>query len=190
VLVSASAIGYYGDRGDEILTENSAPGAGFLSSLCKDWEQAALAARDFGLRTSALRIGLVLGRDGGALPAMLKPFRAGFGARFGSGKQWLSWIHIDDLIRLLLFVADMAAIEGAVNATSPEPVTNAQFTNALAAAVHRRARFAAPKFAIKLALGEMGETLFESQRVIPKRAQESGFVFEYPQLDRALATLV
>jgi len=186
VLVSASAVGYYGDRGDEVLTESSASGNGFLAELCIQWEREALRAREFGVRVVPIRIATVLGREGGALKKMLTPFRLGIGGPFGSGKQWMPWIHIDDLARLFIFAAGTDSVSGPLNGGSPQPVTNAQFTRALAQALHRPAVLPVPKFALKLALGEMVEFLFSSARVIPEATLQSGFEFTYPQLDAAL----
>lgn len=190
VLVSASAIGYYGDRGDEVLAETSAPQTDFLARLCQDWEQAAAGALGFGVRTVSIRIAPVLGREGGVLPAMLTPFRLGVGGRLGDGKQWMSWIHVDDLIRLLLFVADTASVENAANGSSPQPVTNVDFTKALASALHRPALLSIPKFAMQWVQGELAGYLFKSQRVIPKAALEADFRFDYPDLKSALQNLV
>jgi len=189
ILVSASAVGFYGNRGDEILTEESEPGAGFLADVCVEWEREAQRASEFGLRVVCVRIATVLGRDGGALPQMLTPFRLGLGGRFGSGEQWMSWIHVNDLVRLLLFAADNE-VSGPLNACSPQPVRNADFTKALAAAVHRPAIFPIPRFALNLALGEMSSFLFDSLRVVPQAAERVGFDFQHPALDAALSTLV
>ena len=186
VLISASAIGYYGNRADEILTETSMPGSGFLADVCINWEYEALRARDLGLRVVIIRIATVLGKDGGALPQMLTPFRWGLGGRFGSGKQWMSWVHVEDLVRLLLFAAD-TDVSGVLNGAAPEPVTNAQFTRTLARAVHRPAIFPIPRFALNLALGEMSSFLFDSMRVMPEATQKAGFVFKHPDLAEALA---
>ena len=189
ILVCASAVGFYGDRGDEILTEDSEPGAGFLADVCVEWEREAQRATEFGLRVVCLRIATVLGRNGGALPQMLTPFRLGIGGRFGSGEQWMSWIHVNDLVRLLLFAAD-TDVNGPLNACSPQPVRNADFTKALAHAVHRPAIFPIPRFALNLALGEMAGFLFDSLRVIPAAAEQAGFEFQHPALDNALSKLV
>lgn len=189
VLISASAIGYYGNRGDEILTEASMPGVGFLADVCINWEYEAARARDLGLRVAIIRIATVLGREGGALPKMLTPFRWGIGGRFGSGKQWLSWIHIADLARLFLFAAD-TKVSGALNGSSPKPVTNAEFTRILARAVHRPAIFPIPQFALNLALGEMSDFLFDSLRVVPATTEKAGFTFEHPDLTEALPNLL
>lgn len=190
VLVSASAVGYYGDRGDEVLTENSSPGSDFLARLCVAWEDEARRATEFGLRVVSVRIANVLGREGGSLPRMLTPFRLGIGGRIGSGRQWWPWIHVDDLVRLLVFAAESPALSGPINGSSPNPVTNADFTKTLAAALHRPALFPGPKFALKLALGEMADFLFASSRAIPEAAQHAGFRFDYPELGGALRELV
>jgi uncharacterized protein (TIGR01777 family) len=190
VLVSASAIGYYGDRADEMLTEDSASGSGFLAEVCRDWEREALRAREFGVRVVTLRFAMVLGRDGGTLARMLTPFRLGVGGKLGSGRQWMSWIHMNDLIRLLIFAAEHPEVSGALNAASPNPVTNAEFTRALARAVHRPAILPAPKIVLTAALGEMATLLFDSLRVLPKATEQAGFKFEEPELAGALAGLV
>lgn len=190
VIVSASAVGYYGDRGDEILTERSAPGNDFLAQLCIDWEHEAVKAEELGLRVVMVRIATVLGCGGGALKAMLTPFRFGLGGRLGSGRQWMSWIHRDDLVRLLIFAAENRTAEGALNGSAPGPVTNTEFTSSLATAVHRPAVFPIPKFALKLGLGEVAEFLFKSQRVIPEATERAGFSFHYPELGAALRSLL
>jgi uncharacterized protein (TIGR01777 family) len=183
-LVAASAIGYYGSRGDEILTEDSAPGAGFLAELCVEWERAAAEARFLGVRVIQLRIGMALGRGGGALPRMLPAFRLAVGARLGSGRQWMSWIHVEDLAALIEFALN--SLDGPVNAVAPQPVTNAEFTRALASAVRRPAFAVAPAFLLKLLLGEMSDVLLSSQRVAPRAAESAGFTFRYPELRAAL----
>lgn len=190
VLISASAIGYYGDRGDETLIERSPWGVGFLTEVCRDWEREALHAREFGLRVVTPRFATVLGREGGALPKMLKPFRLGLGGKLGDGRQWMSWIHIDDLLRLLLFAIENQAVSGALNATSPKPVTNAEFTRTLAAALHRPAILPVPRIALKLALGEMASIVLGSVRVLPEAAKQAGFRFERPKLAGALNNLL
>lgn len=189
-LISASAIGYYGDRGDEILTESSPAGSGFLADVCRDWEQEALRARESGLRVATIRIATVLGLEGGALPQMLTPFRLGLGGTFGDGRQWMSWIHVDDLIRLFRYTAENKDASGAFNASSPHPVINSEFTRTLARAVHRPAILPMPKFALKLALGEMANFLFDSLRVIPQATAQTGFTFDHPELGEALAELL
>lgn len=189
-LICASAIGLYGSRGDEVLTETSAPGSDFLAQVVIDWEKAAVLAEALGIRVARLRFGMVLGKDGGAMAKMLPPFRLGVGGRLGSGRQWTSWIHIDDLIRLILFTLATPAAGGAINATAPEPVTNAEFTRELGAALHRPAILPVPKFALKLLFGEMAGMLLASQRVIPAAAQKAGFEFEYPKLAPTLRRLL
>lgn len=189
VLVSASAIGIYGTRGDEILTEASAPGSGFLADLTLEWERAAQEAERLGIRVVALRFGIVLGH-GGALAKMLPPFRAGVGGRMGSGNQWVSWIHIDDAAGLTLFTIQNAMVRGPVNATAPNPVTNREFTRELAAALHRPAVFPVPRLALKLLFGEMADALVSSQRVLPRASEAAGFRFLYPDLGPALAHIL
>ena len=190
VLVSASAIGYYGDRGDEILTESSGPGDDFLARVAVEWEQAAQAAESFAVRVVPLRFGIVLGAGGGALAKMLPPFRLGLGGPLASGRQWMSWIHIDDLIGLIRFALENPAVRGPMNATVPQPATNSQFTRELAAVLHRPAVLPVPRFALKLLFGEMAEAILASQRVLPQAAQLAGFQFQYPQLGPALARLL
>ncbi len=189
VLVSASAIGIYGSRGDEVLTEQSAPAFGFLAEVCREWEEQADMAEALGLRVVKLRIGVVLGRGGGALKQMLPPFKAGVGGRLGSGRQWMSWIHRDDLVRLIGFALE-TPLRGVVNATSPGPVTNAEFTTALAKAIHRPAVIPVPAFALRLLYGEMSEILLSSQRVLPRAAGGAGFQFRYPEIVPAIASVV
>jgi len=189
-LISASAVGYYGDRGDEVLTEDSAPGSDFLADLCVEWEREAQRAGEIGLRVIPIRIAMVLGKGGGALPQMLQPFRWGLGGKFGDGRQWMSWIHVRDLIRLIVFAAETPAISGPLNASSPNPVRNAEFAEELGQAVHRPAKLTIPRFAMKLALGEMAESVLASTRAIPKAAQQAGFAFEFPELGAALREAV
>jgi hypothetical protein len=189
VLVSASAVGIYGSRGDEILTETSMPGSGFLPQVVMDWEKAARSAEALNIRVVNLRFGVVLG-PGGALAKMLPAFRLCAGGRLGSGRQWMSWIHIGDVVNLILYAIENAALDGALNATAPHPVTNTEFTRALARALHRPAIFPVPAFALKLLFGEMSEVLLDSQRVIPAAAQATGFRFHYPELSAALDNLL
>ncbi len=186
VLVSASAIGYYGSRGDEILIEQSKPGSGFLANLCIQWEQEAHKAQEFGLRVVSIRIAMVLGQNGGALQKMLTPFRLGLGGKLGSGSQWMSWIHVDDLIKLFIFAAENEAVVAAMNGASSGPVTNTEFTKTLAGVLHRPAPWAIPQFVLKMAFGEMSEVLLDSARVMPNAAEQAGFRFEYPDLRKAL----
>jgi uncharacterized protein (TIGR01777 family) len=190
VLVSASAIGYYGERGDDVLTEQSPPGKSFLCDVAKAWEEEALKAADFGVRVARLRIGVVLGPGGGALKKMLLPFRMGLGARLGDGRQWVSWIHREDLVSLICFVIREKTLRGALNATSPNPVTNTEFTKALATALHRPALLSAPRFALKLMYGDMAQVILESQRVLPEATLAAGFEFEYPDLQGALLEIL
>lgn len=190
VFLCASAIGYYGPRGDEILTEASGPGNDFLARVTLDWEHAAALAEALGIRVVRLRTGVVLGKDGGALAKMLPPFRFGLGGRIGSGKQWMSWIHIDDLIHLILFAIATPSVSGPINGTAPKPVTNREFTNALGTALHRPAIMPVPGFALTLLFGEMAGAILASQRVIPGAALDAGFRFQYPELRAALAAIL
>jgi uncharacterized protein (TIGR01777 family) len=189
VLLSASAVGIYGSRGDELLTEESAHGSGFLAGLTEEWEAATRAAEPLGIRVVNLRFGLVLGRDGGALPKMLTPFRLGLGGKLASGRQWTPWVHIEDVADLIVFAIGNGELCGAVNVTAPNPVTNADFTRALAAALDRPGFMTVPAFALKLALGEMSEAVLSSTRVVPAAAQAAGFHFTYPELETALRDL-
>jgi uncharacterized protein (TIGR01777 family) len=189
--VSASAIGYYGGtRGAEPLTEESAPGDDFLSQVCRGWEAEALRAREAGIRTAVVRMGVVLHPEGGALHKMLPPFRMGAGGPVGSGKQYVSWVHRDDALDLLLFVLEQPALEGPVNATAPEPVTNEAFAHALGHALGRPSLMHVPAFMLKAAMGEMAKVALEGQRVLPKRAQEAGFTFRHTDLEAALRGLL
>lgn len=190
VLVSASAVGYYGSRGDEILTEDSPPSSDFLGQVALGWEQEAHAAEQFGVRVVMPRIGVVLGRGGGALAQMLLPFRLGVGGRLGTGNQWMSWIALDDLVSLIEFAIADAALRGPVNAVAPNPVTNAVFTRELAAALHRPAIFPVPAFALKILFGEMSQILLGGQRVIPQAALRAGFQFRFAELGEALRQVI
>lgn len=187
VLVAASAIGYYGDRGEEILREDSPPGTGFLPEVCREWEAATGAASQAGIRVVHIRIAMVLSPKGGALEAMVTPFRLGVGGRIGSGKQWMSWIDVRDLAAAFVYAIENKSVAGAVNGASPNGVTNAQFTKALAAALRRPAIFPMPAFAARLALGEMADALLlASQHVVPDRLTSSGFRFQYGKLAASL----
>ncbi|MHB8594801.1 MAG: TIGR01777 family oxidoreductase [Acidimicrobiales bacterium] len=192
VLVSASAVGVYGDRGDEILTEESTTGTGFVAQLCRDWEAAAAPAREAGIRVVHLRSGIVLSRRGGALARQLPLFRLGLGGRLGRGDQWTSWISIGDEVRAIAHTLQQAAIDGPVNVVAPTPVTNRQFTGALARALHRPARFAVPASALGVVLGRQlaHEVVLAIQRVLPARLAAGDFTFEHPDLDSALAALL
>jgi hypothetical protein len=189
VLICASAIGYYGSRGDEILTESSSPGSGFLPEVCVAWEREAQAAEAFGMRVVRVRTGLVLAAGGGALVRMLPPFRMGVGGRLGSGQQWMSWIHLEDLVGLFQFAVERQ-VRGPLNAVAPHPVTNSDFTRELARALRRPALFPVPGFALRLLFGEMAEVLLASQRVTPAAAEAAGFRFRFPQLAPALEGLL
>jgi uncharacterized protein (TIGR01777 family) len=190
VLISASAVGYYGSRGDEILTESAPAADDFLGSVAAAWEEEAQAAEPLGVRVARLRIGVVLGPNGGALARMLPPFRMGVGGRLGNGHQWMSWIHINDLVALIAFLMKESTVRGVFNATSPFPVTNREFTQALAGAVHRPAILPVPAFALRWIFGEMSEVLLASQRAFPDAAQRAGFIFQHPDIFAALAQLV
>jgi uncharacterized protein (TIGR01777 family) len=192
VFVSGSAVGYYGDRGDEVLTEASGPGDGFLANLCVAWEQATQPARDAGIRTAIARTGIVLTRRGGALPRMLPLFRFGLGGPFGSGRQWMSWITLEDHVAALRFLVDTAGVEGPVNLTAPEPATSKAFAKALGRALHRPALLPVPAFGPRLVLGRQmaDEVLFASQRVQPSALADAGFAFTHPHLDGALTTVL
>lgn len=187
--ISASAIGIYGSQGDRILGEDSPPGSGFLSDVCVVWERTAGVANALGIRVVNLRTGVVLG-NGGALARMLPAFRWGAGGRLGSGRQWMSWIHIHDWAALIEFALREKRLHGPLNATAPNPVTNAEFTRTLASILHRPAFAAVPAFALKLLFGEMAGVLLSSQRVLPKAAQAAGFQFLYPDLGPALHHLL
>lgn len=189
VLVCASAIGYYGDRGDEILTESSPPGDGFLVDVCRAWEAEADRASQFGLRVIRLRVGFVLGKGGGALARMLPAFRACVGGRLGSGKQWMPWIHIDDVAEMFVYAAENG-ISGVWNAAAPNPVTNTAFTREMASLLHRPAVFPVPPFALKLAFGELAQHMLDSARVIPEAALKRNFPFRYPEIGPALRNLL
>jgi hypothetical protein len=191
VLASASAIGWYGaDRGEQTLTESAAAGSDFPAMLCAAWEKEARRAEALGPRVARLRIGLVLGRDGGMLRPMMRAFRVGLGGRFGGGAQWMSWIHLEDVLALIVRAIDDPTFMGAINAVAPQPVTNADFTRALAAALYRPAIMHAPAFALRLMLGEMATLLLDGQRVLPERADQLGFQFRYRDLGAALAEIV
>lgn len=191
VLVSASAIGFYGNRGDELLTEESQPGDDFLSTLAKEWEAEALKAEAIGIRVVLVRFGIILARHGGALPPMMLPFRFFVGGKIGSGQQWMSWISLDDVIEILCFALEKGEVRGPINAISPQPMQNAEFTKTLAGAMHRPALFPAPAFALRLALGEMADALLlSSQRVLPKKLESLGYHFLHADLKRALTSLL
>jgi uncharacterized protein (TIGR01777 family) len=189
--ICASAIGYYGNRGDEILTENSSPGSEFLADVCVEWEKATSLAAEKGIRVVNARFGVILDKNGGALAAMLPPFRMGVGGKIGSGKQWLSWIALADVIGALNFALEHNSLNGPVNFVAPAPVTNAQFTKTLGRVLSRPTLFPIPAFGVKLIFGEKGEALLlGGQRVAPKQLSSNGFQFEYSQLEAALASIL
>lgn len=191
VLVSASAVGYYGSRGDELLTEECAPGRDFLAELARDWEKEAARAADFGIRTVMLRFGVILARHGGALQRMLLPFKLGLGGRLGSGSQWMSWVTLPEAVALIRYALDTPALQGPVNAVAPNPATNAEFTRILAKVLRRPAIFPVPAFALRLLLGEMADALLlSSQRVVPWKLQDRGYRFRDPELEAALRALL
>jgi len=189
VLVCGSAIGYYGSRGEEVLTESSAPGTGFMAEVCVAWEREADLAESLGIRLVKLRTGVVLGTNGGALAKMLPPFKAGMGGKMGHGDQWMSWIHLDDLVGIVQHSIDNP-MRGPVNGTAPNPVVNAGFTRALGHALSRPAVVPMPAFSLKFMFGEMAEVMLASQRVMPKAAEAAGYQFRYPELEPALANIV
>ena len=185
-LICASAIGYYGSRGDEILEESSAPGRDFLADVCVAWEREAQAAEALGIRVVQVRTGVVLDTRGGALAKMLPPFKMGAGGKLGSGRQWMSWIHHEDLAGIYRF-ALLNQVHGPLNATAPQPVTNAQFTQEMGQALKRPTLFPVPGFALRLLFGEMADVLLGSQRVLPRQVESEGYRFRYPKLAAALA---
>jgi uncharacterized protein (TIGR01777 family) len=185
-LLNASAIGYYGPRQDEILNEETPPGNDFLANLCLGWEAEAISAESLGMRVIRLRTGIVLGSGGGALVKMAEPFKWFVGGPIGSGKQWMSWIHLEDEVNLILHLIDNQAIAGPVNATAPNPVRNKEFCQMLAAVLHRPCWLPVPGFALQLGLGKMAEMVLTGQRVMPAVALKSGFKFRYPKLKEAL----
>ncbi len=189
VFVCSSAIGIYGSRGDETLTESSSLGSDFLADLCKEWEAQADAVESLGVRVVKVRTGVVLGKGGGALEKMLPPFKAFVGGRLGSGKQWMSWIHLDDVVGILCH-ALANPMSGVFNGTAPNPVTNAGFTAALGKALGRPALFPVPGFALKAMYGEMAELLLGGQRVLPRATEAAGYRFQFPDLEAALRDIV
>jgi uncharacterized protein (TIGR01777 family) len=189
-LVSASAVGYYGSRGDTVLEEAAAPGEGFLADVCRQWEAAAREAEAHGVRVVTLRIGVVLARDGGALPLLSLPFRFALGGRLGDGRQWFPWIHVEDLVGLIQACLGDPGYRGPVNAVAPESVTNADLTRTLGRVLGRPTPLPVPAFVLRTALGELSEELLGSRRVTPAAAREHGFEFAWPRLEPALAALL
>jgi uncharacterized protein (TIGR01777 family) len=187
VFVSASAIGFYGSRGEEVLTESSASGADFLSELSREWEQEAERAESLGIRTAILRFGIILSSRGGALPRMLTPFKIGVGGRLGDGKQWMSWVALDDVVGIIRWAIADSQVKDPVNVVAPNPVRNAEFTRVLARVLHCPAIFPAPGFALRLMLGEMADALLlGSQRVRPEKLLGAGYKFRFDSLEPAL----
>lgn len=187
VFISGSATGFYGDRGDDVMTETSTAGDTFLAEVCKAWEIESRRAEDMGIRTVLLRTGIVLSKDGGALATMLTPFKFGVGGVVGSGKQWMSWISLDDVVEIINFVLENETLRGAVNVVAPNPVTNEEFTKTLGTVLYRPTFLPLPSFAVNLVFGEMGDALLlDSTRVEPKRLQEAGFKFEFTDLKTAM----
>lgn len=187
VFISGSAIGIYGNRGDEIMTESEPPGDNFLADVCKAWEAESLRAERLGIRTVLLRTGIVLSKEGGALGTMLTPFKLGVGGVVGSGKQWMSWISLADEIAVINFVLENESVSGPINLVSPNPVTNEEFTKTLGEIIHRPTILPLPKFAVKMVFGEMGDALLlDSTRAVPKRLQDLGYQFEFTDLRSAL----
>lgn len=190
LLVSASAVGFYGGCGDTELDESAPPGKGFLPEVCDEWEKATMDALGLGIRAVCMRTGIVLSTRGGALGQMLLPFKLGLGGPLGSGQQWMPWIHIDDIVGAFRYVMANDDLVGAVNGTSPNPVTNANFSKALGHALHRPAVLPVPAFALKLLFGEMAQILLEGQRALPKKLLFTGYEFKYPDLSGALEDVI
>jgi uncharacterized protein (TIGR01777 family) len=190
VIVSASAIGYYGSRGDEVLNEDSQPGSDFLSEVAREWELEAQKAEAMGVRVVRARFGVILAKEGGALPKMARPIQFGVGGRIGSGQQWLSWVTREDVVAIIRFALENGEVRGPINVVSPQPARNAEFTTALAKALHRPALFPAPAFALRLMLGEMADALLlSSHRVVPEMLERVGYRFLHPALSSALAAV-
>jgi uncharacterized protein (TIGR01777 family) len=191
VFIASSAIGFYGERGEEEVTESSAAGDNFLAGVCKEWEAESRRAEDAGIRTVLLRTGIVLSKDGGALSTMLLPFKMGVGGVVGSGKQWMSWISLEDEIAIINYAIENENIRGAVNAVAPNPVTNEKFTKTLGEVLYRPTILPLPEFAVSMIFGEMGDALLlASTKVIPKRLIDAGFEFKYPELKPAIEKAV
>jgi uncharacterized protein (TIGR01777 family) len=190
VLISASAVGFYGDQGDRVLDEDSDSVNDFAHQLCRDWEQEAQRARALGIRVCILRLGLVVGSNGGFLKKMLLPFKLGLGGRLGSGQQWMSWVHRDDVLGLIDYLVDHEVLNGVFNATAPKPVSNEEFSRSLASCLHRPCLLPMPEWPLKLLLGEMSGLLLGGQRVLPMRAEQAGYAFCYQSLSDALASVL
>jgi uncharacterized protein (TIGR01777 family) len=191
VLVSASAVGFYGNRGDGELDESSSPGEGFLAGVCRDWEAATVPAAEAGIRVVLARFGVVLAREGGALARLLPPFRFGLGGRLGSGRQFMSWVSLEDVVGAIRFLLENESLRGPVNVTSPQPVTNRQFTETLGRVLHRPTVLPAPAFLLRVALGEMAdEMLLSSARVLPRRLLDAGYRFSQTDLEATLMRML
>ena len=190
VLVSQSAVGFYGPRGDDSLEESSAPGSDFLAGVCRDWETEAERAHDSGIRVVAVRTGIVLGPRGGALARILPPFKLGVGGPLGDGRQWMSWIHLDDEVGVLLHALRAGSLEGPVNATAPHPVTNLEFTRTLGRVLSRPTLMPMPGPLLRIVLGEFADFLLTGQRVVPRKLEQSGYRFRFPELEPALRELI
>jgi uncharacterized protein (TIGR01777 family) len=191
VLISASAVGFYGDRGDEILSETSAAGTGFLADLAKEWEAEARKAEQLGVRVVLVRFGIILAKEGGALLSMMAPFKFGLGGKLGTGKQWMSWVALEDVVAIIYKALHDDSIAGPLNVVAAEPVRNAEFTQVLADVMHRPAIFAAPAFVLRLAMGEMAnEALLASERVVPEALQRHGYKFLHTDLRETLQTFL
>ena len=189
-LCSTSAAGYYGDRGEDILTESEPSGSDFLAKVCRDWEEEAFKAKDKGVRVAAMRFGVVLGRDGGALEKMIPPIRFFVGGPIGNGRQWFPWIHIEDLISAIMFVIENKTVNGPLNFTAPKPARNIELVKTIAGILHRPAIMPAPSFIIRLILGEFGSSVLASQRVIPDKLLKYGFKFKYPDIISAVSNIM
>lgn len=187
VFIAGSAVGFYGDRGDDEMTETSSSGDTFLANVCKEWEAESRRAEDMGIRTVLLRTGIVLSKDGGALATMLTPFKLGVGGVVGSGKQWMSWVSLDDVVGIINFALENENLRGAVNVVGPNPATNEEFTKTLGSVLYRPTILPLPEFAVNLVFGEMGDALLlDSAKVIPKRLTDTGFEFKFTNLEKAL----
>ncbi len=189
VLISVSAVGYYGPHGDEYVTEDFPPASDFLAEVCKAWEKEALKAQELGVRVVITRFGVVLESDGGALSKMAIPFKFFLGGHLGSGQQWFSWVHREDLIGFMKYALENESVSGHFNLTSPQPVTNKEFCSALGKALNRPSWFHVPAFMIKLTLGEVGKVLLTGQRVLPEKALKAGYQFKYPEINKALKAI-
>ena len=189
IFISASAIGIYGLHGDEAVTEDSSPASDYLADVCRKWEAEAFRAQQLGLRVVTIRIGGVLEADGGALAQMVMPFKFFLGGPIGSGRQWFSWIHRDDVVGIIKYALENDSVSGPVNATAPAPVTNRQFSTALGKALSRPSFFAVPGFVVRLSLGELGNVLLSGRRVLPEKALKAGYIFKYPEVNGALGAI-